>query len=170
MPNRSSASLARLARPYSRGVNRSTLKRRTPLRRRAKAGAPRAPLKRKSYPRRKAPRRTTRQVREPEYLAWLHTQSCAAWVLDTCCGCKGRIEAHHAGVRGVGQRAPDATAIPLCVRHHREPGFAVMQPFLTWSKAQRRAWVDGVIGETRARVEIERTGRNADCDIGRAQP
>ncbi len=34
--------------------------------------------------------------------------------------CAGDIEADHAGRRGIGQKASDATCIPLCRQHHRE--------------------------------------------------
>lgn len=33
--------------------------------------------------------------------------------------CDGVTEAHHAGVHGVGQKAPDDTVIPLCQHHHQ---------------------------------------------------
>ena len=56
-----------------------------------------------------------------EYLMWLHLLSCVACT-------RGRIvrhqffnftiEAHHAGARGMSQKADDRTAVPLCKRHH----------------------------------------------------
>lgn len=59
----------------------------------------------------------TKQPRDFLYLAWITTQQ--------CCVCEsqfklqlGRTYAHHAGSRGISQRAPDRTAIPLCWRHH----------------------------------------------------
>lgn len=70
----------------------------------------RSPLKRK--PRKK------RAGDAPAYLAWLHTQPCQLWP-SLLTVCAGPIEAHHAGDRGLSQRAPDRTAIPLCARHHR---------------------------------------------------
>lgn len=55
--------------------------------------------------------------KDPQYLSWLHQQQC----LITGIGfpCSGPIEAHHAGVRGLSQKAPDETAVPLCSGHHR---------------------------------------------------
>lgn len=52
--------------------------------------------------------------RDKAYIAWLHTQRCVVGGH----GCGGPIQAHHAGVRGLGQRAPDRTAISLCFNHH----------------------------------------------------
>lgn len=89
--------------------------------------------------RRKPPRRLTRQVRDPDYLAWLHTQPC--W-LAAFGGCAGNVEADHGSGHGTGQRNPDAMALPVCVRHHREPGWTVIEPFLSWGKAERRRCVE----------------------------
>ena len=35
------------------------------------------------------------------------------------CGHNQWIEAAHTGPHGLGQKSPDTSAIPLCVRHHR---------------------------------------------------
>ena len=61
----------------------------------------------------------------------------------------GHTEAHHAGSRGLGQRASDTTAIPLCTGHHRA-WHDCNGAFRGWSKAQRREWVEARITETRA--------------------
>ena len=34
--------------------------------------------------------------------------------------CKGKAEAAHTGPHALGQKSSDFTAVPLCVRHHRE--------------------------------------------------
>lgn len=57
-----------------------------------------------------------RKNRKPNkaYLAWIHTQPC----ICSSVNCQPGIHAHHAGVRGLGQKAPDETAVPLCGFHH----------------------------------------------------
>ncbi len=62
-------------------------------------------------------------AKDPEYLAWLHRYACIV-----CMGGNIRlvrtglplVHAHHAGTRGMGQKAPDRTAIPLCRVHHTD--------------------------------------------------
>ena len=51
--------------------------------------------------------------RNPRYLAWIRTQPCVI------CGVRRGIEAAHTGPRGLGQKSPDTSAIPLCIKHHR---------------------------------------------------
>jgi hypothetical protein len=77
---------------------------RTPLRH--------TPLKRK--PRKK------REGDDPEYLAWIRTLPCELGPRLNYPWCSGATEAHHAGDHGFTQKAPDRTAIPLCLWHHRE--------------------------------------------------
>ncbi len=53
--------------------------------------------------------------------------------------CVGPVQAHHAGERGLGQRAHDRTCIPLCLKHHQawhDSG----KPFAGWTKEERAAW------------------------------
>jgi hypothetical protein len=52
-------------------------------------------------------------TRNPAYLAWIRTQPCVI------CGRTGWIEAAHTGLRGLGQKSSDTSAIPLCAKHHR---------------------------------------------------
>jgi len=53
---------------------------------------------------------------EPRYLAWLRTLPCV------CCGGPGGVAHHQHGekgtMKGMGLRAPDSTAVPLCERCH----------------------------------------------------
>ena len=51
--------------------------------------------------------------RDSRYLQWVRTLPCAV------CGTARNVEAAHTGAHGLGQKAPDSTAIPLCVAHHR---------------------------------------------------
>lgn len=50
-------------------------------------------------------------------MGWVKTLPC---LLAHVGGCEGVVEADHAGDRGVGQKAPDRTCVPLCTRHHWE--------------------------------------------------
>ena len=52
-------------------------------------------------------------TRDLRYLAWIRTFPCLV------CGAIRGIEASHAGPRGLGQKSPDSSAIPLCIKHHR---------------------------------------------------
>lgn len=52
-------------------------------------------------------------VRDKRYLDWIRKQPCAS------CRIIGQSQAHHEGSHGVGIKADDMTAIPLCFRCHR---------------------------------------------------
>jgi len=57
----------------------------------------------------------------PEYLAWIRMLPCA--VCSRVSGGATVVEAAHTNVlgpRGIGQKASDFSAIPLCSAHHRE--------------------------------------------------
>lgn len=60
--------------------------------------------------------------KDPAYLKWLHTLKCVACSGGEIIVHQGfsviQIQAHHAGTRGLSQRASDRTAIPLCRYHH----------------------------------------------------
>lgn len=61
--------------------------------------------------------RYSKRPRDFGYLAWITCQTCV--VCDSQHSPQfGRSYAHHAGSRGISQRAPDRTAIPLCWKHH----------------------------------------------------
>jgi len=51
--------------------------------------------------------------RNSRYLQWVRTLPCVV------CRTTRNIEAAHTGAHGLGQKAPDSTAIPLCAAHHR---------------------------------------------------
>ena len=112
---------------------------------------PRKPLRRKTYMRAKPPRRLKTPRSNPAYLAFVRTLGCCAILQHFRVRfCDGPIHAHHAGRRpGVGMKAPDDTAIPLCSAHHRawHDGAG---PFLGMSKLERFAWSLVRIGEVRA--------------------
>lgn len=57
-----------------------------------------------------------------------------------CCACDSHlsIEAHHTGKRGLGQKAPDHTAIPLCLRcHHWFHDRGLLPVFLEGARVDR---------------------------------
>ena len=107
------------------------------------------PLRRAAPPRRRraTPRRTT-VFRSEAYKAFVRTLACEG------CGRPPRNHAHHAGVRpGAGMKAGDDSCIAMCDGPggchdlwHRGKG-----RFKGWTRAQRRAWSDERISETRGR-------------------
>lgn len=117
-------------------MNRAPLKRQTPIRRKAMR-----PGKRKTKYR--------RRERDFEYMVWIKTQRCCAPVVD----CDGPIEAHHAGRRGLGHKAPDDTCIPLCRRHHRD--ITDMTFVFRWTRDELRTWQDAQIDRHRALYAME---------------
>lgn len=78
-----------------------------------------------------------------DYVAWIKGQPCAAAGMGDACS--GAIEAHHAGRKGLSQRAHDRTCVPLCVRHHRA-WHDLRPPFLGMDRYARRDWADRMIG------------------------
>jgi hypothetical protein len=87
---------------------------------------------------------------DPAYVSWVRQQTCMA---DWTGQCRGAVQAHHAGKRGLGQRSDDDTCIPLCDGHHdawHDGGL----PFSGASKDLRRMWADLAIEVTRARHRV----------------
>lgn len=82
------------------------------------------------------------------YLNWIRLQKCSAREFG---GCFGRIDPHHTGRKGIGQRAHDHTAIPLCRLHHR--AWHDFRPPFTWGKDQRHEWASARVTELRASYE-----------------
>ncbi len=66
--------------------------------------------------RRKPPKK--RKGADPAYLAFLRTRPCLLCDRKAYAQAS-RTEAAHTGVRGLGQKAPDKEALPLCGSHHR---------------------------------------------------
>ncbi|MDV6318783.1 DUF968 domain-containing protein [Chromohalobacter sp. HP20-39] len=104
-------------------MKRSEIKRKAPLR-------AKAPMNRKRE-KRTAPKRkvSDTRFRSPAYLAWVRTLPCCACGVSPC-------DAHHMvgmyGVGGMGLKAEDSMAMPLCrachMDLHREPGWLKHQP------------------------------------------
>jgi hypothetical protein len=81
--------------------------------------------------------------RHTDYMLWVKRQPCLMrGIWGTC---EGRVEADHAGPRGVGRKAHDSTCIPLCKRHHQASRFP-----RAWGQAQRRAWLHAAVIYTQA--------------------
>lgn len=109
--------------------------------------------------RRKPIRRAARtpDAEAQAFVAWVRTRQCRVWWMvhhgEVVCGvwteCLGVIHAHHAGERGLGQKADDWTCIPLCARHHGEI-HDCRGTFAGWGKALRREWSAEQIRATRA--------------------
>ena len=102
------------------------LTRRVPLRR-SLPPQRRTPLQPGKPPERRVPIRKKRSrprrgpERSPEYLAWIRTLPCAVCAKGSAAAIF--VEAAHTnamGGRGLGQKASDFSAIPLCCGHHRE--------------------------------------------------
>jgi len=58
-------------------------------------------------------------IRDSKYLAFIRTIPCLV------CRHRGVVHAHHAETGGMGIKASDYTAIPLCVKHHTSGSDAV---------------------------------------------
>lgn len=90
------------------------------------------------------------RLRDRDFMVWVKGQPCCAAGLEGGTGCEGEVQAHHAGRRGMSQKAEDRTCIPLCRRHHTE-WHGASGPFKPWDREQRRAWALRMIGQTQAR-------------------
>lgn len=106
------------------------LRTRTPLRRTTRL---RARSKTNSYRKRE---------RDFEFMGFVKRQPCIVRTMppsDVHTFCRGRVEADHLGVRGMGQKANDRTCAPLCEGHHRERHDHA-GTFRPLTKAELRDW------------------------------
>jgi hypothetical protein len=83
-----------------------------------------------------------RRPRDLKYMEWVRQQPCAARELTEGLAhdCYGPVEADHAGLRPVGQKADDRTCIPLCTFHH-EKRASFHGLFRSWNQEKMRAWL-----------------------------
>lgn len=96
------------------------------------------PLRRKTPLRSRGNTKYRRRARDIPYMKWVRRQPCCAKVHGGICG--GRVEADHAGRRGIGQKADDRSCIALCHRHHVwRTNFA--GPFKEWDQMRMREWL-----------------------------
>ena len=89
-----------------------------------------------------------------EYIQFVRGMKCRMWLHDLC---SRGIHAHHAGERGLGQRAHDHTAIPMCPIHHTA-WHDCQIPFRGWPKEERRAWAARQIKFVRDTYAAQATG------------
>lgn len=71
--------------------------------------------------------------------------------LPTPTKCWGRVQADHAGARGLGVKCPDDQCTPLCELHHRERT-EYKGTFRWFTAVEMRAWNDWAIARTQAEV------------------
>ncbi len=85
-----------------------------------------------------------------DYVFWIKMRPCAAQLIEGCGDCNPvwPCDGHHAGQRGLGQRAHDHTCVPLCRLHHTAWHDA-HPPFRGWNANKRREWSAVVIAENR---------------------
>lgn len=100
-----------------------------------------------------------------DYVSAVHGLPCAARHLSPC---HGRIEADHAGRRGLSQRAHDRTCIPLCTLHHRQRHDA-SGPFRSMDRETLRDWLITRIAETRALLELNTCDHITTEDVDNAR-
>jgi hypothetical protein len=103
--------------------------------------------------------------RDVDRMRWIKLQPCCAHTIGLDVGsCDGVTEADHAGGyddgRGVSHKSTDDTTIPLCSRHHREPGLGAIL-FGRVGVGELRTWRNRMIEYFRTRyaehVEAWRT-------------
>jgi hypothetical protein len=116
----------------------------TPLARRSR-------LQRKTRlrPVRLGPPRRSSRARAPEYLRFVRTLPCLLSRRSKDWPCYGRVEAHHTGKRGVGQKGDDRNALAFCSRHHKQlqNGWGY---FRGWPKGQVAEFVTMAVTGTQA--------------------
>ena len=153
-------------------MKRTPLKRRTPLRARRNipgaelARSPAKSLRKKPLRRnrvngdtRKYSRTHRRPARRQEgidlaYRRRVRALPCAARDLGT--PCRGPIDPHHPRhlASGMGTKAPDRCAIPLCRWHHVYELHAVSGAFKGWRRARLVAWQDQQVAATQERLGV----------------
>jgi hypothetical protein len=94
-------------------------------------------------------------VKDPVFLAWVRTRPCVAAYLGRC---RGAIQAHHAGARGLGQKCRDDESIPLCDGHHDlfHDGPVSDWPACWATREERRDWIRMTISLTQAAFAARR--------------
>lgn len=97
----------------------------------------------------KPPRRKKRQVEEPRYVEWLHTQACICRGFGS--PCKDGIQVDHGSGKGMGQRREDAKGVPMCAGHHEGQQWTITEPWLAMGKWGRAEWIDQQIIQLRLR-------------------
>lgn len=107
---------------------------------------------------RKSPKRKSkyaRRERDIDYMLWVKTLPCLLAGLEGAGPCSSVVEADHAGIRGIGQKAPDNTCIPLCSTHHLDRGahtgyFRFSSTGEKRTREWTRKWREDAISSTQA--------------------
>jgi hypothetical protein len=95
---------------------------------------------------------------DPAYKQFVEGLHCCA---PCAGGCVSRSRAHHhTQRRGIGTRAHDRDAMPLCLVHHDDFHRGI-GPFRDWSLQKRRDWQDEMVLETQRAWERASEGRQA---------
>lgn len=120
-----------------------------------------APMFREISPRKRS--KYARRPRDMPRMLWTKHQPCAVgsligvelWLSPVPPGrCSGPVEAHHAGVRGVGQKATDDTVIPLCAGHHRALTDRA-GAFAGWPRGAVKRWEMAMVALYQERYRLE---------------
>jgi hypothetical protein len=128
-------------------------------------------MKRSPIKRRLRTKHQLANVDHAEYLAWVHTQPCAA------CGTHQNIQAAHVGQGGMGMKhGTDAEVIPLCGPHDEYSADAIAlitgchiqhDQFLgRWKNMKLgayREWNELQIAVHRGRFEARNVGTQGEC-------
>lgn len=121
----------------------------------------RKPLRRRTPLRARGKTRYRLRERDMNYMGWVRRQPCIVRELPPSgfltvpelnphtTPCYGRVEADHAGDRAFGQKADDATCIPMCRGHHRERTDHA-GTFSPLTRDELRAWRIAAIERTQA--------------------
>jgi len=86
-------------------------------------------------------------------MRWVKTLPCVLAGVASAGVCDGPVEADHAGSRGVGQKAPDSTCIPLCSKHHRDRT-DMRGAFGAFFAREMRSWCDAMITRTQETARL----------------
>jgi hypothetical protein len=117
----------------------------------------RTPLRRTTRLRARGKGAYARRERDVDYMLAVKGLPCALSGVEGAGACAGKVEADHAGERGLGVKAADDTCIPLCSSHHRARtdarGF-----FAAMSKDERRHWCKVTIARTQLAIAEKRAG------------
>jgi len=136
------------------------------------------PLRRKTPMRRKRMKPRRGRVRDPEYMAKVRRLPCIVRTalkdfadhltrfvfqpnahgpalirgLRFATPCRGRIQADHMGVRGLGQKSSDRETAPMCEGHHPERT-DYRGVFKDWTAEEMRQFCDWAIERTQHEVK-----------------
>lgn len=117
----------------------------------------RSPIKRTAMRRKSRSTKYSRRERDFEYMGWVKQQPCSMIIMPPLAphitACSGGIEAHHAGVRGLGQKASDDTCIALCSRHHGELTDR-RGTFAGWERGVVKSWELAAVSSHRTRYAL----------------